>query len=122
MMLIVQQQQSYFHDFCLIDYNNATSIKECWEGTSSFPQASLWFLTADHRCPGDNTVSLPDLRTEDTDVSDVWNSWITALVETYSIDGLRVDSAQQVDNAFFPPFETAGMLARTYSVVTNATD
>lgn len=80
-------KQSYYHSFCEIDYNNATSIQVCWEG--------------------DNTVSLPDLRTEDSDVSSVWNSWITSLVSKYSIDGLRVDSAQQVDQAFFPPFETA---------------
>ena len=82
-------QQSYYHPFCLIDYSNATSIQVCWEG--------------------DNTVSLPDLRTEDSDVLSVWESWITSLVSTYSIDGLRVDSAQQVDQAFFPPFQSAGM-------------
>lgn len=55
-------------------------------------------------------MSLPDLRTEDSDVASVWNTWITGLVKTYSIDGLRVDSAQQVDSAFFPPFQSAGML------------
>jgi hypothetical protein len=81
-------KESYFHPFCLIDYSNATSILVCWEG--------------------DNIVSLPDLRTEDADVLDTFETWITNLVSTYSIDGLRVDSAQQVDSAFFPPFQTAG--------------
>lgn len=81
-------QESYYHPFCLIDYNNATSVTNCWEG--------------------DNIVSLPDLRTEDTDVLDTWKSWITDLVAEYKIDGLRVDSAQQVDGAFFPPFQQAG--------------
>ncbi|KAH8820547.1 glycoside hydrolase family 13 protein [Xylogone sp. PMI_703] len=80
-------QESFYHPFCLINYNDVNSIKTCWEG--------------------DNTVSLPDLRTEDSDVASVWNSWITNLVSTYSIDGLRVDSAQQVNNDFFPPFESA---------------
>ncbi|KAH8791321.1 glycoside hydrolase family 13 protein [Hyaloscypha sp. PMI_1271] len=79
--------QSYYHPFCLIDYNNATSIKVCWEG--------------------DNTVSLPDLRTEDLNVLNTFETWISGLASKYSIDGLRVDSAQQVDNAFFPPFQTA---------------
>lgn len=79
--------ESYFHPFCLIDYNNATSIKVCWEG--------------------DNTVSLPDLRTEDSDVLSTFETWIANLISTYTIDGLRVDSAQQVDNAFFPPFQSA---------------
>ncbi|PSS09146.1 glycoside hydrolase family 13 protein [Amorphotheca resinae ATCC 22711] len=79
--------ESDYHPFCLIDYNNATSVTDCWEG--------------------DNTVSLPDLRTEDSGVLSVWEDWITSLVSNYSIDGLRVDSAQQVDTAFFPPFQSA---------------
>jgi alpha-amylase len=80
-------QQSDYHDFCLIDYNNVTSIQQCWEG--------------------DNIVSLPDLRTEDSAVASVWNKWITDLVATYNIDGLRVDSAQQVNVDFFPDFQSA---------------
>ncbi|KIM98961.1 glycoside hydrolase family 13 protein [Oidiodendron maius Zn] len=79
--------ESYYHPFCLINYNDDNSIQTCWEG--------------------DNTVSLPDLRTEDSDVLSVWESWITELVANYSIDGLRVDSAREVDTAFFPPFQSA---------------
>ncbi|KAG0647877.1 Taka-amylase A [Hyphodiscus hymeniophilus] len=79
--------ESYYHPPCDIDYSNATSVQVCWEG--------------------DNTVSLPDLRTEDSDVLSTWESWIKSLVSTYNIDGLRVDSAQQVDQAFFPPFQSA---------------
>ncbi|KUJ09148.1 alpha-amylase [Mollisia scopiformis] len=79
--------ESYYHPFCLIDYNNATSIQVCWEG--------------------DNTVSLPDLRTEDSDVLSVFETWVANLVSTYSIDGFRVDSMQQVDQAFWPPFQSA---------------
>ncbi|TAQ85031.1 hypothetical protein B7494_g6643 [Chlorociboria aeruginascens] len=79
--------QSDYHPFCLIDYSNTTSIEYCWEG--------------------DNNVSLPDLRTEDSDIQDTWNSWVTSLVSTYSIDGIRLDSAQQVGNAFLPSFQSA---------------
>ncbi|GAB7352422.1 hypothetical protein MBLNU459_g2841t2 [Dothideomycetes sp. NU459] len=79
--------ESYFHPFCLIDYSNTTSIQQCWEG--------------------DNTVSLPDLRTEDSDVLSMWETWITQLVANYTIDGLRIDSAEEVDQAFFPPFLAA---------------
>jgi len=61
---------------------------------------------------GSNTVSLPDLRTENQNVKDVWNAWIKALVAKYSIDGLRIDSVQQVDNNFFPDFQTAGKSLR----------
>jgi len=58
---------------------------------------------------GSNTVSLPDLRTEDANVKSVWNAWIKQLVTKYSIDGLRLDSAQQVDNTFLADFQAAGM-------------
>lgn len=79
--------QSYFHDFCLIDYDNITSSQVCWEG--------------------DNTVSLADLRTEDSDVSDVFNDWIKEVVANYSIDGIRLDSALEVNYDFTPSFENA---------------
>ncbi|ESZ90168.1 glycoside hydrolase family 13 protein [Sclerotinia borealis F-4128] len=79
--------QSYYHPFCIIDYSNTTSIQVCWEG--------------------DNIVSLPDLRTENTNVQTIWNTWITELVANYSIDGLRVDSAQQTGVNFFPSFQDA---------------
>ncbi|KAB8303927.1 hypothetical protein EYC80_005289 [Monilinia laxa] len=79
--------QSYFHPFCFIDYSNATSIQVCWQGS--------------------NVVSLPDLRTEDTNVQQIWNSWITQLISNYSIDGLRLDSAQQTGVKFLPGFQDA---------------
>jgi alpha-amylase len=56
---------------------------------------------------GDDVVPLPDLRTEDSEVQATWNSWITSLVATYEIDGLRIDSAQQVQHDFFPSFQSA---------------
>lgn len=80
-------KQSYYHDFCLIDNNNATSVEVCWEG--------------------DNTVALPDLRTEDANVVAMWQKWVKQLVSNYTIDGLRIDSAIEVDQAFFPPFGQA---------------
>ncbi|KAI5242421.1 alpha-amylase [Aureobasidium subglaciale] len=80
-------QQSYYHPFCLINYNDQNSVEKCWAG--------------------DNTVSLPDLRTEDSNVRSIWNSWITQFVANYTIDGLRVDSAKSVEKSFYPPFEQA---------------
>lgn len=53
-------------------------------------------------------MSLPDLATEDTDVLNMWNSWIKELVGNYTIDGLRMDSCYEVDFAFFEPFQEAG--------------
>lgn len=77
----------YHQPPCFIDYNNATSIKKCWIG--------------------DSIVSLPDLRTEDARIANTWNSWITQLVSNYSIDGLRLDTVYQVNQDFWPPFQSA---------------
>ncbi|KAF4125157.1 alpha-amylase [Geosmithia morbida] len=59
---------SYYHPYCAIDYGSTdiTEIQDCWEG--------------------DGIVSLPDLATEDSDVLDMWNSWIAELVSNYTID------------------------------------
>jgi alpha-amylase len=78
---------SYFHPFCLVDYNNQTSIEVCWQG--------------------DNTVSLPDLRTEDSNVRAIWNKWIAQMVATYNIDGLRIDSVKHQETSFWAGFESA---------------
>lgn len=78
---------SYYHPYCAIDYNNVTSIQQCWTG--------------------DAVVSLPDLRTEDAGVQSVFNNWITNFVKTFSVDGLRIDSAQQVNKQFYPSFVSA---------------
>ncbi|KXT05837.1 hypothetical protein AC578_1103 [Pseudocercospora eumusae] len=76
--------QKYYHPYCKLDYSNTTSAQVCWMG--------------------DTTVSLPDLRTEDKDVQNGFSQWITQLVANYSIDGLRLDSAMQVNQAFWPGF------------------
>jgi len=55
---------SYYHPSCAIDYSNPTSIQQCWEG--------------------DNTVSLPDLKTEDAQVLGMWETWIAQLVSNYT--------------------------------------
>lgn len=82
-------------------------VEECWEG--------------------DNIVSLPDLDTESTDVQNIWYSWIPELVSNYSskcisfpwslretnnsndrkVDGLRLDSALEVQQDFWPSWVNA---------------
>lgn len=82
-------QKRYFHDYCHNDYSTVAITQTCWMGS--------------------NTVSLPDLRTEDKEVMDIWAKWIKELVFKYKIDGLRLDSAQQVDRASLKSFESAGL-------------
>ena len=40
---------------------------------------------------GDQTVPLPDLNTQDSQVQAGYGEWIQNLVQEYSIDGLRID-------------------------------
>ncbi|PIB03036.1 Alpha-amylase A type-3 [Cercospora beticola] len=77
----------YYHPYCPLDYSNKTSVEQCWMG--------------------DTVVPLPDLRTEDAAVQQRFQSWITQLVSNYSIDGLRLDSAMQTDQQFWPGFVSA---------------
>ncbi|KAJ6035929.1 alpha-amylase [Penicillium herquei] len=79
---------SYFHSYCLItDYDDTEMVQDCWEG--------------------DTIVSLPDLDTTQTVVQDIWYAWVADLVANYSVDGLRIDSALEVQPSFFPAYQTA---------------
>ncbi|KKK25536.1 hypothetical protein P175DRAFT_0505923 [Aspergillus ochraceoroseus IBT 24754] len=80
--------QDHFHPFCLIkDYSNQTQVEDCWLG--------------------DNTVSLPDLDTTQTDVQTMWYEWINSLVSNYSVDGLRIDTVKHVQKSFWPGYNDA---------------
>ncbi|KAG9602650.1 alpha-amylase, partial [Aureobasidium melanogenum] len=95
-------KESYYHPFCLIDYNNQTSMELCWEG--------------------DNTVSLPDLRVEDSNVQDMFATWIKQLVQNYTIDGLRIDSAAEVSKDSLANFESAANMYAIGEVFNNNAD
>lgn len=56
---------------------------------------------------GSTNVPLPDLRTENTDVANELNSWISGLISDYSIDGLRIDSVMEVNKDFWAGFQAA---------------
>jgi alpha-amylase len=80
--------RSYFHDVCFItDWTNVTQIQRCWLGGDVNP--------------------LPDMKTEAANVRSMWNQWITGLVSNYSLDGIRVDTAQNIEHEFFPEFNKA---------------
>jgi len=80
--------RSYFHDVCFIsDWTNVTQIQRCWIGRNVDP--------------------LPDLKTEEPTVRSMWNQWIGGLVSNYSIDGIRIDTAQNIEHEFFPGFGKA---------------
>ncbi|KAL1982275.1 hypothetical protein VTN96DRAFT_1584 [Rasamsonia emersonii] len=82
-------RQDYFHPFRLLkdDPDNETCVIDCWLG--------------------DEIVTLPDLRTEDSNVASTLYSWIGEMVSNYSIDGLRLDSVFNVNQDFWPGFNKA---------------
>lgn len=78
------KDQSQYHPYCPVDWNNITSIQECWLG--------------------DTKVALPDVNTEDPVVISAYGEWIQSLVQEYGIDGLRIDAAKHVKPEFWPQF------------------
>lgn len=86
-------EESYFHPYCNVtEWTNVTDYQECW----------LYPLG----------VALADLKTEEEEVVDMFGTWIKELVANYSIDGLRIDAAKHVDNAFLPTFiSSSGVFA-----------
>ncbi|KAI0444748.1 glycoside hydrolase family 13 protein [Xylaria telfairii] len=76
-----------FHSYCPINYSDANSIVKCWLG--------------------DTNVPLPDVKTEDAGVRSTFNAWIKDFVSTYGIDGLRMDTVQNVEKDFWPGFGSA---------------
>lgn len=79
---------SYFHseDF-ITDYNNQTLVEQGWLGDSQVP--------------------LPDVNTENGTVVSTYTEWISNLVQTYQIDGLRLDTVKHVRQNFWPGFISA---------------
>lgn len=86
--------ETYFHNYCAVDASsdNQTNVEVCWLG--------------------DNIVALADLRTETDIVRTMFSEWISGIVSNYSIDGLRIDTALNVEPAFFSGFvDAAGVFA-----------
>lgn len=84
----------YFHPFCPMDYSgeNATALQECWLGSDEVP--------------------LVDLKTEDEEVAEMFGEWIEWMVETYKVDGLRIDAGVNVAPEFLSQFvERAGVFS-----------
>lgn len=78
----------YFHRPCVMDNSNETSVEVCQlrdaETTASF--------------------TLPDIKTEDPVVRDIFQEWISDTVKKYNVDGLRLDTYKHVERTFWPDF------------------
>jgi len=78
------KEESQYHPYCPIDWNNNTSVQNCWLG--------------------DTVVPLPDVNTQDPTVISAYGDWIQSLVQEYNIDGLRIDAAKHVQADFWTQF------------------
>lgn len=81
----------YFHTFCTISNEDYASRDE---------EVQLCWL-------GDSVVELVDVNTTQPEVRSTYNTWISNLVSTYSVDGLRVDTVKHVEQDFWPGFNDA---------------
>ena len=92
----------YHQPFCLIDYNNETSVQVC--------------------SVGDTYVPLPDLNTESEHVVDFWYGWIRDLVRDYSIDAIRIDTVRNVRKSFWPGYVDAAGVYNVGEIFDGDTD
>lgn len=86
--------ESAFHKFCYItDYSNPTNYQNCWLGR--------------------DTLSLPDINTEDPDIIEYFENWGVKVTSDYQVDGFRVDAVKHVPKAFWSEFESK---VNTYTI------
>jgi len=76
-------QQSYYHPYCQIDWNNQWSIENCW------------------------LADLPDLNQTVPYVKDQLLNWVQWIVTKYNLDGLRIDTCMEVPTWFWSLFSQA---------------
>uniref|UniRef100_UPI001262AC45 Alpha-amylase n=1 Tax=Rhizomucor pusillus TaxID=4840 RepID=UPI001262AC45 len=80
---------SLYHPKCTIDYNDQTSIEQCW--------------VADE---------LPDIDTENSDNVAILNDIVSGWVGNYSFDGIRIDTVKHIRKDFWTGYaEAAGVFA-----------
>ncbi len=95
--------EKYFHKYCNVtEWDDPENYQDCW----LYPYG----------------VALADLDTNRTDVVKEMQSWIKGLVSNYSIDGLRIDAAKHVNDAFLPQFVEASGIFAFGEVLTGVTE
>jgi alpha-amylase len=84
---------SQYHTRCDIDYNNQTSVEQCW------------------------ISGLPDIDTEDSNVVNTLYSIVGNWTSTYGFDGLRVDTFKHVRKDFWPGYLSSANVFATAEVL-----
>ncbi|KAK3382172.1 alpha-amylase-like protein [Lasiosphaeria ovina] len=93
----------YFHKYCNVTiWTDPQNYQNCW----LYPYG----------------VALADLDTDAPVVVDMMRTWVKGLVANYSIDGIRIDAAKHVDDAFLPAFVDAAGVFALGEVLTGVTE
>lgn len=79
---------SSFHDPCSIDFANQSSIEDCWLVTTPPP-------------------ALADIKSENSTVFDAMVRSVVDIVQTYNVDGIRLDTARHVPKEYLTQFQDA---------------
>lgn len=94
-----------FHTQCAItDETDQQQVENCWLSY------------------GNNNFSLPDINTENQTVVDMLNMWINSTVGKYNIDGIRLEAAKNVPQAFWPAFAANASVFTIGEVVSDSID
>ncbi|RDW76969.1 alpha-amylase [Coleophoma cylindrospora] len=94
---------SYYHSEAFVsNYDDQTSCEQGWLG--------------------DGHVPLPDLDTENPTVVHTFHAWISAIVQRFRIDGLRIDTVKHVRKSFWPGFIRAAGVWSMGEVLSGAPD
>ncbi|CAO3682740.1 unnamed protein product [Rhizopus microsporus] len=81
-------QGSYYHSYCDINYNDQTSVEQCW------------------------LSGLPDLNTENDYVVNTLYSTVSNWISEYGFDGIRIDTVKHVRKDFWDGYvKAAGVFA-----------
>lgn len=82
-----------YHTPCDIDYNNQTSVEQCW------------------------ISGLPDIDTEDSNVVNTLYNVVANWTSTYGFDGLRIDTFKHVRKDFWPGYISSANVFATGEVL-----
>ncbi|KAA1469760.1 glycoside hydrolase family 13 protein [Dentipellis sp. KUC8613] len=96
--------ESYFHQPPCFANDNTTDpsvLEQCWLGDTNLP--------------------LPDLNTENQTVVDLLQKSIHDIVQTYQVDGLRVDTVKHIRKDFWPGWASAAGVFTMGEVIANDT-
>lgn len=83
---------SQYHPSCAIDFNNQTSVEQCW------------------------LAGLPDINTEDNTVVNTLYGIVGNWTKTYGFDGIRIDTFRHIRKDFWPGYISSANVFATGEV------